>query len=66
MLAVPFAVEEFVPIAEVLNEVPVAVDVGVEMVKLPGRRPPPGVGVVRVEFAHFSTSGRSSKNSERR
>ena len=51
-LALLLVVEEFAPVAQVLNEFPVAVDVGVEMAEL-SEQGALGLGVSRVEFPHL-------------
>lgn len=45
-------VEEIAPIVQVFDEFPVAVNVGMEMAELP-EQCALGLGVARVEFAHF-------------
>ncbi len=51
-LALLINVEELAPVAQVLDEFPVAVDVGVEMAELPEQRAR-SLGVAWVEFAHL-------------
>ena len=51
-LALLLGVEEFAPVAQVLHEFPVAVDVAVEMAELPEQRAL-GLGIVRVKFPHL-------------
>ena len=47
-------VEELAPVAQVLDEFPVTVDVGVQMAKpLPRMRDTLGLDVARVEFPHL-------------
>ncbi len=51
-LALLLVVEELAPVAQVLDEFPVAVDVGVQMAELP-EQGTLGLGVARVEFPHL-------------
>ena len=51
-LALLLVVEELAPVAQVLDEFPVAVDVGVEMAELP-EQGALGLSVARVEFPHL-------------
>ena len=52
-LAVLFVVEELAPVAQVLDEFSVAVDVGVQMAELLEQRAH-GLGIARVECAQLS------------
>ena len=45
-------IKELAPVAQMFDEFPVAVDVGVEMAKLP-EQGPLGLGVARVELPHL-------------
>ena len=51
-LALLLVVEEFAPVAQVLDEFPVAVDVGMEMAEQPGQRAL-GLGIARIELPHL-------------
>jgi hypothetical protein len=52
-LALLLVLEELAPVAQVLDEFPVAVNIGVEMAKLP-EQCARGFGVARVEFPHLA------------
>jgi len=51
-LAPLLVIEELAPIAQVLNEFPVTVDIGMEMVELP-KQCPLGLVVARIELQHL-------------
>jgi hypothetical protein len=51
-LALLLVVEELTPVTQVLDEVPVAINIAVEMAKSPNQCAP-GVTVARVEFSHL-------------
>ena len=58
-------VKELAPVAQVLDEFPVAVDIGVKMTELAEQRVL-GLGIARVEFPHFGVKQVVEEERQRR